>query len=114
MDSDSSSYLDGGSDYYLKTPNPEAEKVDLSNIRGIKNKNGKDDDVGSETDLENLAELLPDIKSRRGSHETDALQHRQPGMLHDSGHLLLDDSGNLAGDRTTRSDDFYDIKGEQT
>ena len=111
MDSDSSSNLDG--DVYL---NPEAEKVDLSNIRGIKNKSGKDDEVGSETDLENLAELLPGIKNRRGSHETDVSQQRQSGggRLHDSGHLLLDDSGDVGGDRTTRSDDFYDIKGEQT
>ncbi|GKY99025.1 hypothetical protein MPSEU_000858200 [Mayamaea pseudoterrestris] len=113
MDSDSSQDHDG--DDYIA--NPAAATADLSKIRGLASENKNNEDVSSETDLENLAELVPGIKDKRrvGSHEFDEVvvkDGRQrmdyPSMLHDSGHLLFDESAN--NDRTGRSDDVYEIK----
>lgn len=75
MESDTTSDLD---DQYWQAAGNNSGP-DLSNIRGIPNNTR--DDVGSETDLENLAELVPDIKNRRGRpHHTHS---RHEGILID-------------------------------
>jgi hypothetical protein len=121
MESDSSQDGAAGSNDYLQAS--KVAKVDLSNIRGITSKSGKD--AGSETDLENLAELVPGIKvknSKPGRTEPIApirangqQQQQQPtysaDMLHDSGNSQFDMSGGCAGDQTTRTDDLYNLKG---
>ena len=52
---------------YKIVPNPRAEKVDLSKLRGVASHNDKkkDDPPAADTDLENLAELVPDVKARQ-------------------------------------------------
>jgi hypothetical protein len=83
---------------YDIVPNPNAENVDLSDLRGVgenkkyyKKPNSDNDVVGNEddtlhhascsdTDLENLAELVPDIKTR-----TQQQLHHQRALLSSSG-----------------------------
>lgn len=55
---------------YDIVPDPNAENVDLSKLRGVgSNEKKKKEEMdilnNSDTDLENLAELVPDLKSRR-------------------------------------------------
>lgn len=52
---------------YDVVPDPQAESADLSELRGVTSgdSNKKNPDNNSETELENLAELVPDIKARR-------------------------------------------------
>jgi hypothetical protein len=113
---------------------------DLNDIRGMataanNNNDDDDDDRGSEeTDLDNLAELVPDIKNRRGQNRsqeaslegaddrvvvriTNSSSPRKPAKHtknytnHDSSGHLMDASGHAAGEITTRSDDPYDMQG---
>lgn len=65
---------------YDVVPDPKAEAVDLSELRGVgshENAGGKqphnnNPDHNSDTELENLAELVPDVKSRRRSSNPDS------------------------------------------
>jgi hypothetical protein len=55
---------------YDIVPDPNAENVDLSTLRGVgsnEKKKKPEEDIAnnSDTDLENLAELVPDVKARR-------------------------------------------------
>jgi hypothetical protein len=57
-------------DSYKVVPNPDSEAVDLSELRGvIKAEDKLDND--SDTELEGLAELVPDIKARRRQSTDD-------------------------------------------
>lgn len=61
---------------YDIVPNPKAENVDLSDLRGVgssekKKKAEMDMFNNSDTDLENLAELVPDVKARRRPTDED-------------------------------------------
>jgi len=53
---------------YDVVPDPNAEKVDLSELRGVTSGEKKNTDNSSEHELEGLAELVPDVKARRPSH----------------------------------------------
>jgi hypothetical protein len=59
--SDSQAELEG----YEVVPNPDSEAVDLSELRGANKSGDKNPDHDSDTELEGLAELVPDIKARR-------------------------------------------------
>ena len=63
------------SDYDV-IPDPIADAVDLSELRGVASgeKKKKNDDNSSEHELEGLAELVPDVKARRPSNK--------PAMMH--------------------------------
>jgi hypothetical protein len=50
---------------YEVVPNPDSEAVDLSELRGANKTGDKNPDHDSDTELEGLAELVPDIKARR-------------------------------------------------
>jgi hypothetical protein len=50
---------------YEVVPNPDSEAVDLSDLRGANKSGEKNPDHDSDTELEGLAELVPDIKARR-------------------------------------------------
>jgi hypothetical protein len=69
----------GADDYegYDVVPDPKSEAVDLSKLRGVgsaeKHAAMLDDDNNSDTELENLAELVPDVKSRRKSNPEDGV-----------------------------------------
>ena len=66
---------------YNIVPDPNAENVDLSDLRGVAKT--KEDAAVSDTDLENLAELVPDVKARK--------KHGNPHEDH--GGELLDPPG---------------------
>jgi hypothetical protein len=55
-------------------PDPYAEQVDLSKLRGVASGDNKKVDDDSETDLEALAELVPDIKSRRKNTDSSGIE----------------------------------------
>jgi len=62
---------------YEVVPDPNADAVDLSQLRGATSGDADspkkvDPDAGSDKDLENLAELVPDVKSRRRASSDDA------------------------------------------
>ena len=58
---------------YDVVPDPKADEADLSELRGVvSDEKPLAQGASSETDLENLAELVPDIKSRRHSNEGGA------------------------------------------
>lgn len=124
MESDSSSsYHDnpsgggGGSDFYFQTANPQADMVDVSQDQGSPRKkanklNPKNEDASSETDLDNLAELVPAIKDRRsgsGTHErggrVENVEGRQQhkSTRDNSGRFVME-LGDDAGERTPRFD----------
>lgn len=64
---DRTSIMDNGEGYDI-IPDPQADQVDLSKLRGVANaEKPPEDKHDSDSDLENLAELVPDIKSRRRS-----------------------------------------------
>lgn len=82
---DASRMQDSG---YLIVPNPVAEAVDLSELRGVGSGEkiaDRDEDTGTDTDLENLAELVPDVKSRRRSPGETGETHVSRNF-HSSGH----------------------------
>lgn len=73
---------------YLFVPNPVAEAVDLSELRGVGSGEkiaDRNDDTGTDTDLENLAELVPDVKSRLRS-PGEPLEMNVKDTHHLSGH----------------------------
>jgi len=55
---------------YRVVPHPKAEAADLSELRGVKQKGNNANDNDGEQDLDNLAELVPDIKARRPTGDT--------------------------------------------
>jgi hypothetical protein len=75
-------------DDYSVVPDPIADKVDLSLLRGsahmkeaiesTKQRKGDTDLNTSDADLENLAELVPDIKSRRKSTDFEGVGDDEP------------------------------------
>jgi hypothetical protein len=56
---------DSQAEGYEVVPNPDSEAVDLSELRGANKSGDKNPDHDSDTELEGLAELVPDIKARR-------------------------------------------------
>lgn len=59
---------------YEAVTDPKVDKVDLSQLRGaaLAEKNKKIEEEGSDNELANLAELVPDIKNRRRMSEDNA------------------------------------------
>lgn len=59
---------------YDVVPDPKAEEVDLSELRGVtSDEKPVEDGANSDTELEALAEIVPDIKSRRQSTGENAV-----------------------------------------
>jgi len=83
---------------YDVVPHPRAEVADFSELRGVAKMHGNGDCDDNDADLENLAELVPDIKARRSTtHE----EHEHGGgggggaaLTPSSTPKVLDDSGN--------------------
>jgi hypothetical protein len=74
---------------YEVVPDPDSEAVDLSELRGVNKAGEKNPDHDSDTELEGLAELVPDVKARRrqtnesgASMNTDS--HAQDSTMRDA------------------------------
>ena len=74
---------------YNVVPHPGADAPDWSGLRGVPKLHAAEQVEDSEHDLENLAELVPDIKARRssagGTPHPIATQPSSPRVLDDSG-----------------------------
>ena len=84
---------------YQVVPDPSSEAVDLSKLRGVASGGGdghgknNDPDNDSNAELENLAELVPDIKNRArvvsdGGHHHHHHHHHPPLDSHDHSSLV--------------------------
>ena len=69
---------------YNIVPDPKAENVDLSKLRGVaSNDKKKKEDLPADTDLENLAELVPDVKARRKDSVEHASNEKSNNVIHE-------------------------------
>jgi len=86
---------------YQVVPDPSSEAVDLSKLRGVASgggdgkNNNNDPDNDSNAELENLAELVPDIKSRARVVSDGGPHHNNNAVLH---HPPSNDHSNAADD----------------
>jgi hypothetical protein len=99
---------------YEVVPNPDSEAVDLSELRGANKTGDKNPDHDSDTELEGLAELVPDIKARRrrtnesgASMNTDS--HATLTIRDDVELAVAQEIENAAGEETEELDKVGEI-----